>query len=59
MWHETAPFSGHDLAGLARHRARPPGADEHTPLIAVSRLRGDLPGVTMLGADDLLEAWPT
>jgi len=58
-WHERSTFDSHDLARLHVHRARVPGADESTPLVAVGRIRSELSGLdTSYGAEDLLQAWP-
>jgi AAA+ ATPase superfamily predicted ATPase len=57
-WHERRGFDTHDLARLAIHRTRLPGADETTPLLAVTRIaaRADL-GVKLVGPEDLLRAY--
>jgi AAA+ ATPase superfamily predicted ATPase len=55
-WLETAPFDGHDLAALHKHRAAV--TDELLPLIAVSRSGVDCSGLqAAYGPDDLLRAW--
>lgn len=46
-----------DLARLVAHRSRLPGADESTPLLAVTRHGTTTPGFLALGPDDLLRAW--
>lgn len=56
-WQEKRPFDGHDLARLHVHRSRMPGADETTPLLAVSRSGVRAAGVTAIGPADLLAAW--
>lgn len=56
-WLENAPFDAHDLGQLLRHRSRMPGADETTPLVAVSRSGGSFEGLTVLTPEDLLAAW--
>jgi uncharacterized protein len=57
-WQERRGFDAHDLARLAVHRTRLPGADADTPLLAVTRTaaRSDL-GVKLLGPEDLLAAY--
>jgi AAA+ ATPase superfamily predicted ATPase len=58
-WHERTAFDSHDLARLHVHRARVPGADDATPLVAVGRVRSELGGLdASYGAEDLLRAWP-
>jgi AAA+ ATPase superfamily predicted ATPase len=56
-WLSTQPFDAHDLARLVVHRSRLPGADDATPLLAVSRGGASTGGVLALGPDDLLAAW--
>jgi uncharacterized protein len=57
-WLDRASFGGDDLASLAVHRSRVPGASEHTPMVGVSRAGFDTAGLdVMFGAADLLEAW--
>nr|WP_269634787.1 DUF234 domain-containing protein [Saccharomonospora saliphila] len=56
-WLRDRPFDEHDLARLLTHRTRLPGADERTPLLAVSRGGATTSGVTMLVPEDLLAAW--
>ncbi|MCW3840905.1 ATP-binding protein [Micromonospora yasonensis] len=56
-WLENGPFDAHDLGRLLRHRAQLPGADEATPLVAVSRSGRSVDGVTVLTPEDLLTAW--
>ena len=57
-WVENKPFDGRDLARLVIHRSQLPGADDSTPLLAVSRTGGATTGdVTVLAPDDLLAAW--
>jgi hypothetical protein len=56
-WLENKPFDGRDLARLVIHRSRLPGADDTTPLLAVSRTGTTTSGVTILTPDDLLTAW--
>ncbi len=57
-WLENRPFTGPDLARLVVHRSKLPGADEATPLLAVSRSGVDagVAGVSALGPDDLIAA---
>jgi hypothetical protein len=56
-WLENRRFDSHDLARLLVHRSQLPGADEHTPLIAVARAGIDVSDVIALTPDDLLAAW--
>ena len=56
-WLEHKPLDGHDLTRLIIHRSQLPGADDTTPLLAVSRTATTMTGVTVLGPDDLLAAW--
>ncbi|WP_426563757.1 ATP-binding protein [Angustibacter sp. McL0619] len=56
-WLERRPFDTDDLARLVRHRAQLPGAEDATPLLAVSRAGSHVEGVTVLGPQDLLAAW--
>jgi AAA+ ATPase superfamily predicted ATPase len=58
-WHEQSPFDVRDLARLAHHRDRLPGADARTPLIAVSRTGTSLTDLTTFPPDQLITAWPT
>lgn len=50
-------FDNHDRARLIVHRDRLPGADDTTPLLAVTRGPAALDGVQVLTAEDLLRAW--
>lgn len=56
-WQSERPFDGHDLARLGAHRARLPGADETTALVAVSRSGASIEGLTVIGPDQLLAAY--
>ena len=56
-WLENKPFDGRDLSRLVVHRSRLPGADDTTPLLAVSRTGTTTDGVTILTPQDLLAAW--
>ena len=56
-WLENKPFDGRDLARLVIHRSQLPGADDNTPLLAVSRTGAATGGTTVLSPDDLLAAW--
>jgi AAA+ ATPase superfamily predicted ATPase len=56
-WHDTAPFDQADLTALVRHRSQLPGADESTPMIAVSRTGTAVTGATVVTPEDLLAAW--
>ncbi|GAA1596969.1 ATP-binding protein [Kribbella hippodromi] len=55
-WLEKA-FDAHDLARLLVHRSQLPGADDATPLIAVSRAGTSVDGVQSVTPDQLLTAW--
>jgi hypothetical protein len=46
-----------DLADLISHRAQVPGADDATPLLAVSRSGMRVSSLTALGPQELLDAW--
>jgi uncharacterized protein len=56
-WLEERPFDAHDLARLAVHRSRLPGADEGTPLIAVSRSGCSVDGLPVLGPEELVAGY--
>jgi AAA+ ATPase superfamily predicted ATPase len=56
-WLEDKPFDGRDLARLIIHRSQLPGADDSTPLLAVSRTGTTISDITALSPDDLLAAW--
>lgn len=56
-WKEKKAFDTQDLAELAAHRLRVPGADGETPMVAVSRCGVGVDGVEAVGPDRLLEAW--
>jgi AAA+ ATPase superfamily predicted ATPase len=56
-WLENRPFDERDLAELIAHRAKMPGADESTPLLAVARSGVAVQSPTAIGPEDLLEAW--
>ncbi|MEU8272144.1 DUF234 domain-containing protein [Sphaerisporangium sp. NPDC049002] len=56
-WLENRPFDGHDLARLVLHRSLLPGADDTTPLLAVSRSGSTVDGLPTIVPDDLLSAW--
>lgn len=56
-WLENRPFDSHDLGELMVHRSKLPGADTSTPLYAVSRSGSSVGEVTVIGPEDLLEAW--
>lgn len=55
-WLENKPFDTRDLSRLIVHRSQLPGADEATPLLAVSR-SGCTADVPHLTPEDLLCAW--
>jgi hypothetical protein len=56
-WLENKPFDGHDLTQLIIHRNQLPGADDTTPLLAVTRSGAATSGISVLGPDELLAAW--
>ncbi|MGW0551702.1 ATP-binding protein [Streptomyces altiplanensis] len=56
-WLENRPFDARDLARLIVHRSQLPGADEDTPLLAVSRSGATVDGVQVVGPEELLTAW--
>lgn len=56
-WQENRPFDVHDLARLAQHRDRMPGAEDRTPLLAVSRTGSTVDGLPVLAPADLLAAY--
>jgi AAA+ ATPase superfamily predicted ATPase len=56
-WQEERPFDVHDLARLGVHRSRMPGADESTPLIAVTRSGSTIDGITTIGPQEIVEAF--
>lgn len=56
-WLENRSFDAHDLGRLISQRSRIPGADDSTPLLAVSRGGTTTDGVVAIGPDELLEAW--
>ncbi|OKK15365.1 hypothetical protein AMK09_24670 [Streptomyces sp. CB02488] len=55
-WLEREPFDDRDLARLVTHRSRLPGADDTTPLLAVTR-NGCTADVPSLTPEDLHHAW--
>ena len=48
---------GHDLTKLIIHRNQLPGAEDTTPLLAVTRSGAATSGISVLGPDELLAAW--
>ncbi len=56
-WQNNHAFDVHDLARLAHHRSQLPGADDSTPLLAVTRTSTATAGILALGPNDLLTAW--
>jgi uncharacterized protein len=56
-WLENKPFDGRDLARLVIHRSQLPGADDSTPLLAVSRTGAVTSDITVIAPDDLLTGW--
>ncbi|QSB17094.1 ATP-binding protein [Natronosporangium hydrolyticum] len=57
-WQEQRPFDARDLGRLVAHRRQLPGADEQTPLLVVSRTGASVAGVPVVGAAELLAAYP-
>lgn len=55
-WLENKPFNNRDLAQLLTHRSQLPGADDTTPLLAVTR-SGCTADVPTLTPEDLHDAW--
>jgi AAA+ ATPase superfamily predicted ATPase len=56
-WLENSGFDAHDLGRLARHRSQLPGAEQATPLVAVTRTGAATEGVLSIGPDQLVDAW--
>ena len=56
-WLENRPFDSTDLAALAAATSLVPGADERTPLLAVSRSGCSAHPAATLGPDELLAGW--
>jgi AAA+ ATPase superfamily predicted ATPase len=56
-WHEKAPFDDRDLGELIQHRAKLPGANNSTPLLAVTRTGATATGATIVSPGELLAAW--
>ena len=56
-WRDSQPFDERDLAELISHRSQVPGADDETPLLAVSRSGMRVSSPTALGPQELLDAW--
>jgi hypothetical protein len=56
-WRDGHPFDERDLAALVAHRAQVPGADDDTPLVAVSRSGVQVNSPVALGPADLIAAW--
>lgn len=56
-WLENKPFDTRDHARLIVHRSQLPGADETTPLLAVTRAGCTMQDLTAIGPEDLLQAW--
>lgn len=58
-WLENDAFDVRDLRRLVVHRANVPGADDETPLVAVSRAGVTCDGLdATYGPEQLLAAWP-
>ena len=58
-WLENRPFDARDLSRLIVHRSQLPGADDSTPLLALSRSGCTAEGVPAIGPAQLLTAWET
>ncbi len=56
-WLENTTFDHRDLARLITHRSQLPGADEDTPMLAVSRSGCVVGDVLHLTPEDLMRAW--
>lgn len=56
-WFESAPLDQGDLNTLVSDLRAVPGADERTPLVAVSRSGVSAIGAVVLGPDEILAAW--
>lgn len=56
-WRDGHPFDERDLAALIAHRSQVPGADDDTPLVAVSRSGVEVKSPVSLGPADLIAAW--
>ncbi|WP_433890585.1 hypothetical protein [Streptomyces sp. CA-111067] len=56
-WLENRPFDSHDLTELIIHRSQLPGADESTPLVAVTRSGSAVAGVRTIEPEDLISEW--
>jgi uncharacterized protein len=57
-WQDNRIFDLRDAARLVSHRSQLPGADDTTPLLAVTRNGSSTNGIPVLGPEDLLAAWP-
>jgi AAA+ ATPase superfamily predicted ATPase len=56
-WLERKAFDSRDLSRLIVHRSQLPGADDSTPLIAVSRAGVAVKEAQAVGPEQLLTAW--
>ncbi|MDO5066281.1 MAG: ATP-binding protein [Propionibacteriaceae bacterium] len=57
-WREHEPLGLADVHALQRGAARVPGVDEHTPMVGVCPLGGEVAELAQVwDADQLLEAW--
>lgn len=56
-WLERKPFDVRDLSRLLVHRSQLPGADDSTPLIAVTRAGSSVDGIQTVTPDQLMTAW--
>lgn len=56
-WLDNREFDAHDLGRLSLHRSQLPGADESTPLLAISRSGSTVEGLRTLTPEELLHAW--
>ncbi len=56
-WLDNAPLDQGDIRKLIGDLGAVAGADEHTPLVAISRSGATATGAVILGPEDLLQAW--
>jgi hypothetical protein len=57
-WQGETPFDARDLARLAHHRDRLPGAGPDTTLLAISRTGSAIAGLPVFTPAELITAWP-
>ena len=56
-WLEKKPFDNRDFARLVTHRGQLPGADDSTPLLAVTRSGCTADDIRSVTPEELLAAW--